>query len=100
MSKAMTWITAGMLTLAAATAVAQDKQGRAPRAAEADSAARLERSIGRLEQSIERLERAISRLEPRTSDRGGGMMGDGGMMGGGMMGGSRPNEQWRAPQSR
>jgi hypothetical protein len=90
MNCTMKWASAGMLALAAATALAQDKQG---------SVGRLEQSIERLEKSVERLERAISRLEPRSSERGsmGGMMGDGGMMGGGMMGRSRPNEQWRTP---
>lgn len=91
MNWTMKWVSLGMLALAAATALAQEKQG---------STRRLEQSIERLEKSIERLERAISRLEPRSSERGsmGGMMGDGGMMGGGMMGRSRPNEQWRTPE--
>lgn len=94
MSKTTRWATAGILAVAAATAMAGDN----PKAA----VAALERRVEQLERSIERLERTVARLEANRSERQGmmgGMMGEGGMMGGGgMMDRSRPNEQWRAPE--
>lgn len=62
----------------------------------------LERRVEKLEQTIARLEAKLSALEAKLAERGsmGGMMGRGGMMGGGMMGGGKPNEQWRAPETK
>lgn len=79
MSKTTRWTTAGILALAAATAIAQDNRST--------SVAALERRVEQLERSIERLERAVARLEANRSEHRG-------MMGGrGMMDRSRPNER-------
>jgi uncharacterized membrane protein len=62
--------------------------------------AERERRLQKLEEAIARIEALLAKLESSRSDSRRGEMMGGGMMSGGMMGGGRPNDQWRAPDSK